>query len=113
MDEPEEDLKARVAKLATDVADRLGSGKTFQVSEIFVNADYADPGYGVLTEVEREAVRLFAKLEGLLIDPVYTGRAAGGMIDLIRNGYFKSDETVLFWHTGGTPALLAEEYRDL
>jgi 1-aminocyclopropane-1-carboxylate deaminase/D-cysteine desulfhydrase-like pyridoxal-dependent ACC family enzyme len=53
---------------------------------------------------------LLAKLEGLLLDPVYTGRAAAGMIDLIRKGFFRREETVLFWHTGGGPALFAEKY---
>jgi len=53
---------------------------------------------------------LFAKHEGLLLDPVYTGRAAAGMIDLIRKKFFKKDETVLFLHTGGQPALFADEY---
>jgi 1-aminocyclopropane-1-carboxylate deaminase/D-cysteine desulfhydrase-like pyridoxal-dependent ACC family enzyme len=53
---------------------------------------------------------LFAKYEGVLLDPVYTGRAAGGMIDLIKQGFFKKEETVLFWHTGGQPALFAEKY---
>ncbi len=56
---------------------------------------------------------LFAKYEGLLLDPVYTGRAAAGMIDLIRQGFFGSEESVLFWHTGGTPALFAEKYHNL
>ncbi len=67
----------------------------------------------LLTDVldaEGEAVRLFAQLEGLLLDPVYTGRAAAGMIDLIRKGFFKRDEIILFWHTGGQPALFAEKY---
>src|SRR5205809_7328381 len=59
---------------------------------------------------EREAVYLFAKHEGLLLDPVYTGRAAAGMIDLIRNKFFKKDETVLFLHTGGQPALFVDKY---
>jgi 1-aminocyclopropane-1-carboxylate deaminase/D-cysteine desulfhydrase-like pyridoxal-dependent ACC family enzyme len=68
------------------------------------------PGYGVLAEPEREAIHLFAKHEGLLLDPVYTGRAAAGMIDLIRKGFFKKRETVLFLHTGGQPALFANEY---
>ena len=54
---------------------------------------------------------LFAKNEGVLLDPVYTGRAAAGMIDLIRSGFFKKDETVLFWNTGGQPALFAEKYQ--
>jgi 1-aminocyclopropane-1-carboxylate deaminase/D-cysteine desulfhydrase-like pyridoxal-dependent ACC family enzyme len=56
---------------------------------------------------------LFAKTEGLLLDPVYTGRAAAGLIDLIQSRFFGPDEVVLFWHTGGTPALFAEKYQDL
>jgi D-cysteine desulfhydrase len=64
----------------------------------------------VLTEQEREAIRLFATFEGLLLDPVYAGRAAAGMIDLIRKGFFKNDETLLFLHTGGQPALFADQY---
>jgi len=55
---------------------------------------------------------LFAKREALLLDPVYTGRAAAGMIDLIRQGFFDPTETVLFWHTGGGPALFARKYQD-
>jgi D-cysteine desulfhydrase family pyridoxal phosphate-dependent enzyme len=113
VDEPEDDLKFRVAGLASEVADLLGSAAHFTPGDVFVNADYAGPGYGVLTEREREAVHLFAKFEGLLLDPVYTGRAAAGMIDLIRKGFFKPEESVLFWHTGGTPALFAEKYRGL
>ena len=113
IDEPEDDLKIKVASLASEVAERLGNEISFKPADVLVNADYAEPGYGVLTEREREAVRLFAKTEGLLLDPVYTGRAAAGMIDLIRQGFFKPDETVLFWHTGGTPALFAEKYQDL
>ena len=85
----------------------------FESAEVLANADYCKAGYGVLTEAEREAVNLFAKHEGLLLDPVYTGRAAAGMIDLIRKGYFKSEETVLFWHTGGQPALFAEKYANI
>ena len=62
-------------------------------------------------EAEKEAITLFARHEGLLLDPVYTGRAAAGMIDLIRGKFFKPDESVLFWHTGGTPALFAGQYQ--
>ncbi len=113
IDEPEDHLKSLVASLATEVADRIRSDTSFDARDVLVNADYAKPGYGVLTDREREAVRWFAKYEGLLLDPVYTGRAAAGMIDLIRQGFFKSDETILFWHTGGTPALFAEKYRNL
>ena len=60
--------------------------------------------------LEQQAIQLFAQQEGLLLDPVYTGRAAAGLIDLIRKGFFKPEETILFWHTGGTPALFAEPY---
>ena len=57
--------------------------------------------------LEREAIDLFARVEGILLDPVYTARAAGAMIDLIRRGVIGKDETILFWHTGGVPALWA------
>jgi 1-aminocyclopropane-1-carboxylate deaminase/D-cysteine desulfhydrase-like pyridoxal-dependent ACC family enzyme len=62
---------------------------------------------------ELEAIRLFARTEGLLLDPVYTARAAAGLIDLTYRGFFASGQTVLFWHTGGTPALFAEKYQDI
>ena len=110
IDEPEEWLKARVSELASDASEKLGQRIEFVPGDVLANADYCTAGYGVLTDAEREAVRLFAKHEGLLLDPVYTGRAAAGMIDLIRKGFFKQDETVLFWHTGGQPALFAEKY---
>ena len=111
VDESQHDLQVRVAKLASETSERLGPHINFQADEILVNADYCASGYGVLTEAEREAIRLFAKYEGLLLDPVYTGRAAAGLIDLIRKGFFKKDETVLFWHTGGQPALFAGKYQ--
>jgi D-cysteine desulfhydrase family pyridoxal phosphate-dependent enzyme len=110
IDEPEEWLKSHVSKLASDASERLGKRIEFTPAEVSANADYCKAGYGVLTDAEREAVKLFAKYEGLLLDPVYTGRAVAGMIDLIRRGFFKKDETVLFWHTGGQPALFAEKY---
>jgi len=113
IDEPENEIKANVARLATEVAALLGNLTTFDAGQILINADYNEVGYGVLTDLEREAVQLFARYEGLLLDPVYTGRAAGGMLDLIRKGFFSQDETVMFWHTGGTPALFAEKYRTI
>jgi D-cysteine desulfhydrase family pyridoxal phosphate-dependent enzyme len=110
VDEPQRILQERVAALAGETSRRLGARIRFLADEVSVNADYAAPGYGVLTGAEREAIRLFAHTEGLVIDPVYTGRAAAGMIDLIRKGFFRKNETVLFWHTGGTPALFAGKY---
>ena len=110
IDESEEWLKTHVSALASDASEKLGERIEFTPPEVSANADYCGAGYGVLTAAEREAVRLFAKYEGLLLDPVYTGRAAAGMIDLIRKGFFKKNETLLFWHTGGQPALFADKY---
>jgi len=112
VDEAQRVLQERVAKLASEASERFGPRLEFTPDEVLVNADYAAPGYGVLTGAEREAISLFAKYEGLLLDPVYTGRAAAGLVDLIRKGFFKKNETVLFWHTGGQPALFAEKYQN-
>jgi D-cysteine desulfhydrase family pyridoxal phosphate-dependent enzyme len=110
VDESEEWLKEQVSELASLMSEKLGERTEFTPAEVLADANYCSAGYGVLTEQEREAIRLFATCEGLLLDPVYTGRAAAGMIDLIRKGFFKKDETVLFWHTGGQPALFADQY---
>jgi D-cysteine desulfhydrase len=112
VDETEEWLKQHVSELASLSSEKLGKRIEFTPDEVLANANYCSAGYGVLTEQEREAIRLFATCEGLLLDPVYTGRAAAGMIDLIRKGFFKKDETVLFLHTGGQPALFADQYRE-
>jgi D-cysteine desulfhydrase family pyridoxal phosphate-dependent enzyme len=112
VDEPQHDLQIHVAKLASETSARLGVPIEFPVENVLVNADYAAPGYGVLTAAELTAIQLFAQSEGLLLDPVYTGRAAAGLIDLIKKGFFKKDETVLFWHTGGQPALFADKYQN-
>lgn len=113
IDESAEWLQKNVSALASSASEKLGERIEFAPADVAANADYCAAGYGVLTEAEREAVHLFARTEGLLLDPVYTGRAAAGMIDLIRKGFFKKDETVLFWHTGGQPALFAEKYAAL
>jgi D-cysteine desulfhydrase len=110
VDEPEEWLKQHVSQLASLASEKLGKRIEFTPGEVLANANYCSAGYGVLTEQEREVIRLFATCEGLLLDPVYTGRAAAGMIDLIRKGFFKKDETLLFLHTGGQPALFADQY---
>ena len=111
IDEPQAVLQKHVAALASETSVRMGPRIEFASDQVLVNADYATPGYGILTDVERESIQLFAKYEGLLLDPVYTGRAAAGLIDLIRKGFFKKEEIVLFWHTGGQPALFAEKYQ--
>jgi 1-aminocyclopropane-1-carboxylate deaminase/D-cysteine desulfhydrase-like pyridoxal-dependent ACC family enzyme len=110
IDESEDWLKQNVSELASLTSKKLGKSLEFTRDDVLANASYCSAGYGVFTEAEREAIHLFATYEGLLLDPVYTGRAAAGMIDLIRNGFFKKDETVLFLHSGGTPALFADQY---
>jgi len=110
IDESELWLKEHVSTLASDASELLGERIEFTTDDVMATDAYCQAGYGVLTDTEREAVRLFAKYEGLLLDPVYTGRAAAGLVDLIRKGFFKKSETVLFWHTGGQTALFADKY---
>ncbi len=111
IDESEAWLKEHVSTLAGQAADKLGGKQVFTVDDVEATDEYCKPGYGVLTELEREAVHLFARMEGILLDPVYTGRAAGGMINLIQRGFFKRGQNVLFWHTGGQPALFSSKYQ--
>lgn len=113
IDEPQSKLQHLVADLASETSTRFGKRIDFSLPGILVNAEYCKPGYGVLTQQEKDAIRLFARTEGLLLDPVYTGRAAAGLIDIAKKGFFNPDQTILFWHTGGQPTLFAEAYRDL
>jgi D-cysteine desulfhydrase family pyridoxal phosphate-dependent enzyme len=112
VDEPARALQEWVAALATETSERFGKTTLFEPGDVLVNSDYVGGGYGVMGMPEREAILMFARYEGLLLDPVYTGRAAAGMIDLIRKGFFKATDTVLFWHTGGVPALFADGYAE-
>jgi len=113
VDEPASVLKERVAGLANSTADFLGEKIHLLPEDILVDDHYLGGGYGVLGDPEREAIALFARSEGLLLDPVYTGRAAAGLVDLIRQGFFPNQQSVLFWHTGGSPALFAQRYQSL
>jgi 1-aminocyclopropane-1-carboxylate deaminase/D-cysteine desulfhydrase-like pyridoxal-dependent ACC family enzyme len=107
VDEDLETLRSTVARIATETATLLGQPRAYSPQDISANTDYLGAGYAVMGRPEREAIELFAQTEGILVDPVYTGRAAAGMIDLIRRGVIGKQETILFWHTGGTPALWA------
>jgi D-cysteine desulfhydrase family pyridoxal phosphate-dependent enzyme len=107
IDHPAEDLRMQVAALATATATHLGLGTTAVADLVEVNDDYLGGGYAVVGDAEREAIRMVAQLEGILLDPVYTGRAMAGLIDLIRWGAFTRGQAVLFWHTGGTAVLPA------
>ncbi len=101
------DLARDVADLANRAAALLGLVWRLDADDVRVDDAYCHAGYAVVTDAEREAIRLLARHEGLLVDPVYTGRALAGLIDLIRRGVFSPDQRVLFWHTGGAAALFA------
>lgn len=105
VNQPAQEIKNSVASLANETAALLNLPYTFKESDIEVAEKYLGGGYAVINNQVREAVRLFARYEGLLVDPVYTGKAAMGLIDLVRQKAFGPDETVLFWHTGGTGGL--------
>jgi 1-aminocyclopropane-1-carboxylate deaminase/D-cysteine desulfhydrase-like pyridoxal-dependent ACC family enzyme len=107
VDEGADDLQIRILTLAKSASEILGLGVTLSPSEVNIYDGYLGGGYAVLGNLEREAILLFARSEGILLDPVYTGRAAGGMLDLIRRRVIDPEERILFWHTGGTPALFA------
>ena len=97
----------RVSELTEQTAEFLGVQGGFSGSDVDSRSDYLGGGYGVVGDPERQAITLTARHEGILLDPVYSGRAMGGLIEMISRGQFTRDETVLFWHTGGTPALFA------
>ena len=94
-----------VFKLASATADVLGCPGIVSAQDIAANSDYVGEGYGLPTEAGIDAIRMFAKLEGLLLDPVYSSKGAAGLIDLIRKGHYKKGERVVFLHTGGSVSL--------
>lgn len=107
IDSPEAELKARVIEIALDAAKIASAGVTAAQLRVEVNADYLGGGYSVVGDLERDAIRTVARTQGLLLDPVYTGRAMGGLMDLIQRGVFSKNDRILFWHTGGTAVLSA------
>ncbi len=100
-------VQANVVRTANEGAQVLGVPTRFTTDDVIVDDRFTGPAYGVPTPESQEAIRLFAEHEGLLLDPVYTAKAAAALIHDIRNGVIVKDETVLFIHTGGTPALFA------
>jgi D-cysteine desulfhydrase family pyridoxal phosphate-dependent enzyme len=109
VDQPQGVLQGMLAGLATATAAHLGLGFVFAADDFNVNDDYLGSGYGVVSDLEREAIRTMARLEGIVLDPVYTGRAFGGLLDLIKRGVLRGGERVLFWHTGGTVGLFGHK----
>lgn len=102
--------REQLAELATATATLLQSERQFHSADFRVETAYLGAGYGRVGELEQSAINLLAQSEGILVDPVYSGRAMGGLIDLIRKRQFNPQQTVLFWHTGGQPALFAPEF---
>jgi D-cysteine desulfhydrase len=112
IDEAEAALREKVAALATETALLTGFPRMFAPEDVAATADYLGGGYGVVGSLEREAVSLMARAEGILLDPVYTGRAFGGLLDILRRSPERltrgtARPRILFWHTGGAPALFA------
>lgn len=102
---PAGELQAEMAGLAQATAAHVGLSLTFGPEDFAVEDGYVGGGYAVIGDREREAIHTLAHTEGLLLDPVYTGRAFGGLLDMARHGIFTAGERVLFWHTGGIPGL--------
>jgi L-cysteate sulfo-lyase len=101
-----EQQEEKVYKLACETADHIGKSGCVAREDVVANCDYVGDGYGVPTESMNEAVLMLARTEGLLFDPVYSGKGLAGMIDLIRKGSL-CDGTIIFLHTGGSAALFA------
>ncbi|WMC10623.1 D-cysteine desulfhydrase [Oceanimonas pelagia] len=107
---PREQQEANVFRLAERTAEKLGIPGAVKREDVVANCDYVGEGYGIPAPSTLEAIELFARHEGILLDPVYSGKGGAGLIDLIRKGHFKKGENVVFLHTGGAQALFG--YRD-
>ncbi|MEO0436671.1 MAG: D-cysteine desulfhydrase [Pseudomonadota bacterium] len=104
---PKDKQEEKVYDLAAETADLLGVPGGVNPTQVEANCDYVGDGYGIPAESTLEAIELFARHEGILLDPVYSGKGAAGLIDLIRQGAFGVDENIVFLHTGGSQALFA------
>ncbi|MEO1678180.1 MAG: D-cysteine desulfhydrase [Pseudomonadota bacterium] len=102
---PRPTQEENVFALACATAEKLGCAGAVSRGDVVANTDYVGQGYGIPTEGGIEAIRMFAELEGILLDPVYSAKGAAGLIDLIRKGAFTRDQRIVFVHTGGAAAL--------
>jgi D-cysteine desulfhydrase len=100
-------LHETVVHLLVPTAERLNLDVAPDDGAVHLDTRYVGAGYGIVSDAERGAIRLVAQLEGILLDPVYTGKAMAGLVDLVRRGEIAPSERVLFWHTGGAAALFA------
>jgi 1-aminocyclopropane-1-carboxylate deaminase len=101
--------KAQVLDIAQKTSALIG-GKDIVADDIVLNEDYAYPVYGVPSQETIEAIRLSARLEGMMTDPVYEGKSMQGMIDLVKKGFFPAGSKVLYAHLGGVPAINGYSY---
>ena len=101
---------ARSERITGEAATLLGhhAGRLPTADDFLTDQDYIGPGYGVATPECLEAIAMLARCEAIFLDPVYSGKALAGLIDHVRRGAVGPDETVVFLHTGGTPALFAD-----
>ncbi|MBO6540275.1 MAG: pyridoxal-phosphate dependent enzyme [Rhizobiaceae bacterium] len=99
------DLPRRTAGIARKTIEALGLDLTIEEDEVVNTEAFVGRGYGLPSDAGDEAVRLFARTEGIILDPIYTGKAAAGMVAHIREGRFAQDDVIVFVHTGGTPAI--------
>lgn len=105
------DLDEVIPRLAAEVAAQ--TGRAAPEAETIVDHDHFGTGYGEITDDALDAIRQTARLEGIVLDPVYTGKAMAGLIDAVREGRLGGSDTVVFWHTGGAVALFAKRYADI
>lgn len=98
-----EDFAPEIHKIAREIGEILEFDFSIAPEEIHLNYDYYGPAYGVASPEAVEAMKLLARTEGLIVGPIYTGKALAGMLDLIKKGTFKTGEKILFVHTGGAP----------
>jgi len=98
-------LPSRTAKIANETIAALGLDISVSEDDVINTEQFVGKGYGIPSEAGNEAVRLFARSEGIILDPIYTGKAAAGLVADIRAGRFSQDDIVVFVHTGGTPAI--------
>ena len=103
----EDEKRARAARVATEAAALLGLDAVVPPGELATNQDHIGEGYGLPTSAGLEAIRLLAVGDGVLLDPTYTAKAMGALIADVRSGSIAPDETIVFLHTGGVPALFA------
>ncbi len=105
-----EQTHAQILRIAQNTAEKIGLDKAITADDVILNRDYAYPAYGVPSDETNDAMRLCARMEGMMTDPVYEGKSMQGMIDLVRKGFFPKGSKVLYAHLGGVPAINAYSY---